>query len=195
MNESLTNNCFSHHCRIVPNPAVFWSRLRNRDGISDLIFSSAITLLTLSGVVKPWRSIKMPFKFLYLCVQKGWSNMSLTSDATSPESAAQVILYRSSSSVIWCKSNCVSIWLNHNSTSVGLNVAILNLEWLVYLRCVWRWSGDGLLEDSLLEISLRRLLRAILKKSANSLLNYASVVVWGIETVYLIPFSLPRSLC
>ena len=115
-NEGLTNDYFFYHCAVVPNPAVFWSRLRNRDGISDPIFSPEITLLTLSGVVKPLRSIKMPFNFSYLCVRKGWSNTSLTSVATSPESAAQVNLYRSSLSVIWCKSNCVLIWLNHNST-------------------------------------------------------------------------------
>ena len=77
---------------LVPNPAVFCSCLRNLDGTSDLSFSPEITLLTLSGVVKPLRSIKMPFEFSYLGLRKGWSNTSPTSDATSPESSAQVNL-------------------------------------------------------------------------------------------------------
>ena len=34
--------------------------------MSDPSFSPEITLLTLSGVVKPRRSIRIPFKFLYL---------------------------------------------------------------------------------------------------------------------------------
>ena len=103
---------------VVQNPAILCSRLRNRGGMSDHNCSPEITLLTVSGVVKPLRSINIPFRFSYLCVRKDWSNTSLTSDSTSPETAAQANLYFSSSFVICCKSNCVSIWLNHNSTSV-----------------------------------------------------------------------------
>ena len=47
---------------LVPKPAVFCNRLRNLDGMSDPSFSPEITLFTLSGVVKPRRSIKMAFK-------------------------------------------------------------------------------------------------------------------------------------
>ena len=102
----------------VPKPAVFCNRRRNLDGMSEPIFSPEMILFTLSGVVRPRRSIRVPLRLSYLCVRKGCRSTSLTSDATSPESAAQVRLYRSSSSVIWCKSNWFPIWLNHNSTSV-----------------------------------------------------------------------------
>ena len=47
----------------VPKPAVFCNRLRNLDGMLDPSFSPEITLLTLSGVLKPRRSIKITFKF------------------------------------------------------------------------------------------------------------------------------------
>ena len=40
---------------LVPKPAVFCNRLRNLYGMSDPSFSPEITLLTLSGVVKPRR--------------------------------------------------------------------------------------------------------------------------------------------
>ena len=50
----------------VSKPAVFYNRLRNLDGMSDPSFSPEITLLTLSGVVKPRRSIWIAFKFSYL---------------------------------------------------------------------------------------------------------------------------------
>ena len=90
-------------------PAIFCNRWRNLDGMSEPIFSPEMTLFTLSSGVRPRRSIRMPLSLSYLCVRKGYRSTSLTSDATSPESAAQVRLYRSSSSVIWCKSNCGSI--------------------------------------------------------------------------------------
>ena len=51
---------------LVPKPAVICNRLRNLDGMSDPSFSPQITLFTLSGVVKPRRSIKMAFNFSYL---------------------------------------------------------------------------------------------------------------------------------
>ena len=109
--------CRMKACRItalpttafVPKPAVFCNLRRNLDGMSLPIYSPEMTLFTLSGVVRPHRSIRMPLKLSYLFVRKGCRSTSLTSDATSPESAAQVRLYRSSSSVIWCKSNGVSI--------------------------------------------------------------------------------------
>ena len=117
--------CLMNACRItafpttalVPKPAVFCRRLRNREGMSLPIFSPEITLLTLSGVVNPRLSISMAFKLSYLFDLKGCSSTSLTSDAISPESAAQVRLYLSSSSSIWWRANCVSIWLNQSSTS------------------------------------------------------------------------------
>ena len=103
----------------VPKPAVFCNRRRNLDGMSEPIFSPEMILFTLSCVVRPRRSIRMPLRLSYSFLWKGCRSTSLTSDSTSPESAAQVRLYRSSSSVICCKSNWVSIWLNHNSTSVA----------------------------------------------------------------------------
>ena len=117
--------CRMNACRItafpttalVPKPAVFCRRLRNRKGISLPIFSPEITLLTLSGVVNPRLSISIAFRLSYLFDLKGCSSTSLTSDAISPESAAQVRLYLSSSSSIWWRANCVSIWLNQSSTS------------------------------------------------------------------------------
>ena len=48
-------------------------------------------------------------------------------------------------------------------------MAILNFGRSVNRRCGWRRNGEGLLEDSLLEKSLRRLLREIRRKSALSL--------------------------
>ena len=51
---------------LVPKPAVFCRRLRNREGMSLPIFSPEITLLTLSGVVNPRLSISMAFRLSYL---------------------------------------------------------------------------------------------------------------------------------
>ena len=102
---------------VVPKPAVFWRRLRKRDGMSDPNFSPEISLFTRSGVVNPRRSISTPLRLIYLCLRKGCNRISRTSDATSPNRAAQVSRYLSSSSVLSCRSNWVSIWLNHSSTS------------------------------------------------------------------------------
>ena len=73
--------------------------------MSDPNFSSEITLLTRSGVVNPLCSIKNPLRFSYFRMRNGCNKTSLTSDATSSESAARVNLYLSSSSVISCRSN------------------------------------------------------------------------------------------
>ena len=89
--------CLMNACRItafpttalVPKPAVFCRCLRNREGMSLPIFSPEITLLTLSGVVSPRLSISMAFRLSYLFDLKGCSYTSLTSEAISPESAAQ----------------------------------------------------------------------------------------------------------
>ena len=70
----------------VPRPAVFCNRQRNLDGMSEPIFSSEMTLFTLSGEVRPRRSIRMHLRLLYLCVGRV-AEARLTSDATSPESA------------------------------------------------------------------------------------------------------------
>ena len=96
--------CRMNACRItafpttalVPKPAVFCRRRRKREGMSFPIFSPEITLSTLSGVVNPRLSIKIAFRLSYLLDLKGWSSTSLTSDAISPESAAQVKRYLSS---------------------------------------------------------------------------------------------------
>ena len=120
-----TGICRMNACRItafpttalVPKPAVFCRRRRKGEGMSFPIFSPEIPLLTLSGVVNPLLSIKIAFRLSYLLDLKGWSSTSLTSDAISPESAAQVKLYLSSSSSIWWRANWVSIWLNQSSTS------------------------------------------------------------------------------
>ena len=103
--------CRMKACRItalpttafVPKLAVFCNRRRNLDGMSEAIFYPEMILFTLLGVVRPRCSIRMPLRLLF--VRKGCRSTSLSSDATSAESAAQVRLYRSSSSVIWCKSN------------------------------------------------------------------------------------------
>ena len=84
----------------VPKTAVFCNCRRNLDGMSEPIFSPEMILFALSDVVRPRRSIRMPWGLSYLFVRKCCRSTSLTSDATSPESAAQVRLYRSSSSVI-----------------------------------------------------------------------------------------------
>ena len=100
--------CQMKACRItalpttafMPKPAVFCNRRRN---LLEPIFSPEMIFFTLSDVVRPRRSIRMPLiRLSYLFVRKVCRSTSLTSDATSPESAAQVRLYRSSSSVIWC---------------------------------------------------------------------------------------------
>ena len=85
---------------IVPNPAVFWRRRRKREGMSVPSFSPDMTLLPRSGVVRPRLSINTPLRLMYLCLRNGCNKISLTSDATSPDKAAQVSLYRSSSSVM-----------------------------------------------------------------------------------------------
>ena len=102
---------------VVPNPTVFWRRRRKRQGMSVPSFSPDMTLLTRSGIVRPRLSINTPLRLMYLWLRNGCNKISLTSDATSPDKAAQVSLYRSSSSVMSWRSNCVSSWLNHNSTS------------------------------------------------------------------------------
>ena len=117
--------CLIKTCRItalpttavVPNPAVFCRRRRKRKGVSVPSFSPDMTLLTCSGVVKPRLSINTPLRLMYLWLRNGCNKISLSYDATSPDKAAQVSLYRSSSSIMSWRSNWVSSWLNHNSTS------------------------------------------------------------------------------
>ena len=110
--------CLIKACRItalpttavVPNPAVFCRRRRKREGISVglLSFSPDITIFTRPGVVKPRLSINTLLRLIYLWLRNGCSKISLTSDATSPDRAAQVSLYCSSSSVMSWRSNWVS---------------------------------------------------------------------------------------
>ena len=102
---------------VVPKPAVFWRRLRNRDGMSDPYFSPEMFLFTRSGVVNPRRSITTPFRLIYLWLRKGCNRISRTTDATLPGRAAQVSRYLMSSSVMSWRSNWVSIWLNLSSIS------------------------------------------------------------------------------
>ena len=104
---------------VVPNPAVFCRRRRKPEGMSIPSFSPDMTLLTRSGVVKPRCSINTPLRLMYLWLRNGCNKISLTSDVTSPDKAAQVSLYRSSLSVMSWRSNWVSSWLNHNSTSLA----------------------------------------------------------------------------
>ena len=65
--------CLIKACRItalpttaVPNSAVFCRRRRKREGMSVPSFSSDMTLLTRSGVVKPRLSINTPLRLMYL---------------------------------------------------------------------------------------------------------------------------------
>ena len=68
--------CRMKACRItalpttafVPKQAVFCNRRRNLDGMSEPIFSPEMILFTLSGVVRPRHSIRMPLRLAYfLC--------------------------------------------------------------------------------------------------------------------------------
>ena len=69
--------CQMKACRItalpptafVPKPVVFCN-LRRMDGMSEPIFSPEMTLFTLSGVVRPRRSIRMPLRLSYLFVRE-----------------------------------------------------------------------------------------------------------------------------
>ena len=60
--------------------------------MSDPNFAPKITLLTHPVVVNHLRSIKIILRFAYLCARNGCNKTFLTSDATSPERAAQVNL-------------------------------------------------------------------------------------------------------